>query len=129
MFGSSERTARATPAVQAGPRSGSNGPGDRFNARNAAYKEIAPKLGCSPDGLCIRYQQAERDAGQQARATEIGVKRLELGIQARQRVVDHLTYRAQRMPRRDALLQVNIAEQRPARLVRPAHLHPRRCPA
>ncbi|MCC5957591.1 MAG: SIS domain-containing protein [Natronohydrobacter sp.] len=31
------------------------------------------------------------------------------------------------MSLRDALLQINIAEQRHARLVRPAHHHPRRC--
>jgi hypothetical protein len=30
------------------------------------------------------------------------------------------------MPRGDACLQVEIAEQRPARLVRPAHHNPRR---
>ena len=57
---------------------------------------------------------------------EIRVKRLELGIEAGQRVIDHLPDLAQGVLRRDALLQINIAEQRPARLVRPAHLHPRR---
>ena len=35
---------------------------------------------------------------------------------------------AQRMPRRDARLQIDIAEQRPARRVRPAHLNPRQRP-
>ena len=57
------------PAVQVGPRSGSNGPGDRLNAPNAAYKAIAPKLGCSPDSLRVWCQQAERDAGQRAGLT------------------------------------------------------------
>ena len=30
---------------------------------NAAYKPIAPKLGCSPDSLRSWCQQAERDGG------------------------------------------------------------------
>jgi hypothetical protein len=33
------------------------------------------------------------------------------------------------MPRRDAFLQIDIAEQRSARLVRPAHHHPYHCRA
>jgi len=60
--------------------------------------------------------------------TKIGAERLELGIEAGQRLIHHLPDLAQRMPGGDALFQVNIAEQRPARLVRPAHLHPRHCP-
>lgn len=47
--------------------------------------------------------------------------------QAGQRLVDHLTDRAQRMRRRDARLKIDLAEQRPACLIRPAHLHPRHC--
>ena len=35
----------------------------------AAYKAIAPKLGCSPDSLRVWCQQAERDAGQRAGLT------------------------------------------------------------
>ena len=35
-------------------------------------------------------------------ATEIGVKRRELGIEARQRPIHHQPDRAQRVPRRDA---------------------------
>ena len=60
------------------------------------------------------------------RATEIGVKRLKFAIETGERVIDHLPDLAQRVSRRDALFQIDIAEQRPARLVRPAHLHPRR---
>ena len=35
----------------------------------AAYKAIAPKLGCSPDSLRVWCQQAERDNGQRAGLT------------------------------------------------------------
>ena len=35
----------------------------------AACKAIAPKLGCSPDGLRVWCRQAERDAGQRAGLT------------------------------------------------------------
>ena len=35
----------------------------------AAYKAIAPKLGCSPDSLRVWCQQAERDAGQRGGLT------------------------------------------------------------
>ena len=35
----------------------------------AAYRAIAPKLGCSPDSLRVWCQQAERDAGQRAGLT------------------------------------------------------------
>lgn len=65
-------------------------------------------------------QSLRRDRG----ATEIGVKRLELGIETGERIIHHLSDLAQRMSRRDPLLQIDIAEQRPARLVRPAHHHP-----
>ena len=60
------------------------------------------------------------------RAAEISVKRIKLAIQARQRLVHHLPDLAQRMPRGDASLKIDITEQRPARLVRPAHLCPLR---
>ncbi|WP_170419780.1 hypothetical protein [Ruegeria atlantica] len=36
---------------------------------NAAYRAIAPKLGCSPDSLRVWCQQAERDAGERAGLT------------------------------------------------------------
>ena len=36
---------------------------------SAAYKAIAPKLGCSPDSLRVWCQQAERDDGQRAGLT------------------------------------------------------------
>ena len=35
-----------------------------YGSDNAAYRAIAPKLGCSPDSLRAWCQQAERDAGQ-----------------------------------------------------------------
>ena len=35
-----------------------------YASDNAAYRAIAPKLGCSPDSLRIWCQRAERDAGE-----------------------------------------------------------------
>ena len=35
-----------------------------YASDNAAYRAIAPKLGCSPDSLRAWCQQAERDAGE-----------------------------------------------------------------
>jgi len=40
-----------------------------YASDTAAYKAIAPKLGCSPDSLRVWCQQAERDAGQWAGLT------------------------------------------------------------
>ncbi|RDW11688.1 IS3 family transposase [Paracoccus thiocyanatus] len=40
-----------------------------YASDNAAYRAIAPKLGCSPDSLRVWCQQAERDAGQRAGLT------------------------------------------------------------
>lgn len=40
-----------------------------YASDTAAYKAIAPKLGCSPDSLRVWCQQAERDAGQRAALT------------------------------------------------------------
>lgn len=40
-----------------------------YSSDNAAYRAIAPKLGCSPDSLRIWCQQAERDAGERAGLT------------------------------------------------------------
>ncbi len=37
-----------------------------YSSDSAAYKAIAPKLGCSPDSLRVWCQQAERDTGQRA---------------------------------------------------------------
>ena len=37
-----------------------------YASDTAAYKAIAPKLGCSPDSLRVWCQQAERDSGQAA---------------------------------------------------------------
>ncbi|KGJ02295.1 Transposase [Paracoccus halophilus] len=35
-----------------------------YASDNAAYRAIAPKLGCSPDSLRVWVQRADRDAGQ-----------------------------------------------------------------
>jgi len=40
-----------------------------YASDTAAYKAIAPKLGCSPDSLRVWCQQAERDAGQRGGLT------------------------------------------------------------
>ena len=40
-----------------------------YSSDNAAYRAIAPKLGCSPDSLRVWCQQAERDAGERAGLT------------------------------------------------------------
>ncbi len=65
-------------------------------------------------------QPFRRDRG----SAEISVERLKIRIQACQRVIDHLSDLAQRVSRRNALLQINIAEQRPARLIQTPHDHP-----
>ena len=40
-----------------------------YSSDSAAYRAIAPKLGCSPDSLRVWCQQVERDAGQRAGLT------------------------------------------------------------
>ncbi|MDU8914166.1 hypothetical protein [Aestuariicoccus sp. MJ-SS9] len=40
-----------------------------YASDTAAYKAIAPKLGCSPDSLRVWCQQAERDNGQRTGLT------------------------------------------------------------
>ena len=40
-----------------------------YTSDNAAYRAIAPKLGCSSDSLRVWCQQAERDAGERAGLT------------------------------------------------------------
>jgi len=40
-----------------------------YSSDTAAYKAIAPKLGCSPDSLRVWCQQAERDTSQRAGLT------------------------------------------------------------
>ena len=40
-----------------------------YSSDSAAYKAIAPKLGCSPDSLRVWCQQAERNSGQRAGLT------------------------------------------------------------
>lgn len=66
--------------------------------------------------------------GQDRGAPKVGVKSLELGIEAGQHVVHYLPDLAPRMSRRDAHLQIGIAEKRSARLVRSAHHRFRQSP-
>ena len=40
-----------------------------YASDSAAYKAIAPKLGCSPDSLRVWRQQAERDRGERGGLT------------------------------------------------------------
>ena len=40
-----------------------------YSSDSAAYRAIAPKLGCSPDSLCAWCQQAERHAGERVGLT------------------------------------------------------------
>lgn len=40
-----------------------------YASDSAAYKAIAPKLGCSPDSLRVWCQQAERDCGERGGLT------------------------------------------------------------
>ena len=47
-----------------------------YASDTAAYKAIAPKLGCSPDSLRVWCQQAERDDGQRAGLTSEGKDRI-----------------------------------------------------
>ena len=39
---------------------------DGYRSLTAAVRDIAQKLGCSPDSLRVRYKQARRDAGREA---------------------------------------------------------------
>ena len=51
-----------------------------YASDNAAYRAIAPKLGCSPDSLRGWCQQAERDAGNRGGLTsdeQVRLKALE----------------------------------------------------
>ena len=47
-----------------------------YASDTAAYKVIAPKLGCPPDSLRAGCQQAERDAGQRAGLTSAEKERI-----------------------------------------------------
>ena len=67
-------------------------------------------------------QPFRRDGG----ATLGGIEPVEIGIKARQRIIDDLADLAQWVTRRDALLNVHIAEKRTCRLVRSPHDHPRK---
>ncbi len=69
----------------------------------------------------LQQAGADQPLRRDRRTTFLGVENLELGIEPGQRVVHDPTDQAQRMPRRDALLEVDIAEQRPCHLVRSAH--------
>ena len=47
-----------------------------YASDNAAYRAIAPKLGCSPDSLRVWCQRAERDAGERPGLTSAERDRL-----------------------------------------------------
>jgi transposase len=47
-----------------------------YSSDNAAFKAIAPKLGCSPDSLRIWCQQSERDAGARSELSSADKDRL-----------------------------------------------------
>ena len=61
--------------------------------------------------------------------TIIDVKRLKLAMKAGQGVIDHLPDLPKRVPRGDAILKIDTAVQRPARLVGPTRHHSRLCSA
>lgn len=65
-------------------------------------------------------QPLRRDRG----AAEINIQMVKIVIETGERIVHDLSELAQRVPRRDAALKIDIAEQRPARLVRAPHDHP-----
>ena len=67
-------------------------------------------------------QPFRRDRG----ATLGGIKPVEIGIKARQRIIDDLPDFPQRVTRRDALIKVHIAEKRTCRRVRSPQDHPRK---
>ena len=47
-----------------------------YSSDNAAYRAIAPKLGCSPDSLRTWCHRAERDAGERSGLTTAEVDRI-----------------------------------------------------
>ncbi len=47
-----------------------------YSSDNAAFKAIAPKLGCSPDNLRVWCQQSERDAGARSGLSSADEERL-----------------------------------------------------
>ena len=57
-------------------------------------------------------------------AAEIGMERGKFAVEAGENIVDHLPDLAQRMSGGNALLKINVAEQRPARFICPAHFAP-----
>jgi hypothetical protein len=61
-------------------------------------------------------------------AAEINIKTVKILIETGERVIHDLSDLAQRVSRRDAVLKIDIAEQRPTRLIRAPHDHPRRLP-
>ena len=67
-------------------------------------------------GRDLRKARPDRSPRRDRRTAETSVERLETG----ERVLHHLPDPAQRLSRRDPLLQIGSAEQRPARCVRPA---------
>jgi len=67
---------------------------------------------------------ADQTLGRDGGTAFARVEHIKLGIEAGQRIVHDLPDLAQRVVCGNPRLEINIAEQRPARLVRPAHRHP-----
>lgn len=96
-------------------------PGDRKPHKPAEQQVVVQLLHQMPLGADREQdlQQARtdqpyrRDGG----AAEIGIEPIELAIEARQGVIDDPPDRAQRMPGGDPLFEIDITEQRSARLV------------
>jgi len=67
---------------------------------------------------------AQLPLGRDRRSPLGRTEHLEVAVQAGKRIVDDLPDLAQRMPGRDAILKIDLAEKRPARLVRAPHRIP-----
>ena len=50
---------------------------DSYASLTAAVRDIAGKLGCSPDSLRVWYKQAQRDAGKEAGPSSAEKARIE----------------------------------------------------
>ena len=50
---------------------------DSYASLTAAVRDIAGKLGCSPDSLRVWYKQAQRDAGEEAGPSSAEKARIE----------------------------------------------------
>lgn len=49
---------------------------DGYRSLTAAVRDIAGKLGCSPDSLRVWYKQAQRDAGKETGPTSVEKARI-----------------------------------------------------